>query len=195
MAHTENDVWFVLGGARSGKSRRALALAEMARRRVFLATAEASDREMAERIDRHRAERGAGWTTIEEPLAVADVVRREGRGDTAIVIDCLTLWLGNLLQAGRDVEPETSALAEALAGARGRIVLVSNEIGLGLVPDTALGRGFRDAQGRLNQRIAAIATHVELVVAGLPLTLADRSSHAAFSNAAAVPLRAPDGEE
>jgi adenosylcobinamide kinase / adenosylcobinamide-phosphate guanylyltransferase len=161
----------VLGGARSGKSRHALTCAEaIGPRRVFVATAEAGDAEMAGRIARHRAERGPGWRTIEVPLDVADALGSIEAADVALV-DCLTLWLSNLLLAGRDPDPAADALLDALAQARIPAVLVSNEVGLGLVPETPLGRRFRDAQGRLNQRLAAAATRVDFVVAGIALVL------------------------
>lgn len=159
----------VLGGARSGKTARALALAA-APPHVYLATAQALDGEMAARIAAHRAERGASWGVVEEPLEIADAIRAADPG-AAVLVDCLTLWLSNLLHHGRDAEAETDRLIDALRAARGRVILVSNEIGLGLVPMEKLSREFRDAQGRLNQRIAAAADRVEFVAAGLPLTL------------------------
>jgi adenosylcobinamide kinase/adenosylcobinamide-phosphate guanylyltransferase len=162
-------VSLILGGARSGKSARALALAPAPH--VFIATAQALDGEMRERIARHRGERGANWGLVEEPLELAGAVRANAAEGTTLVVDCLTLWLSNLMHAERDVEVETEGLIAALAAAPGRVVLVSNEVGMGLAPMTALGRDFRDAQGRLNQRIAAVADHVEFVAAGLPLTL------------------------
>ncbi len=162
-------VTLVLGGARSGKTARALALAGTPPH-VYLATAQALDGEMTDRIAAHRAERGPSWGVIEEPLEVADALGAVEPG-TTVLIDCLTLWLSNLMHHGRDVEAETVRLVAALGAARGPVVLVSNEIGLGLVPMERLSREFRDAQGRLNQRIAAAATRVEFVAAGLPLTL------------------------
>ena len=163
---------FILGGARSGKSTFAVRLvAESALERVFVATATPSDEEMRERIARHRTDRGDGWTTIEEPLKLVDVLRRESRGGRAVLVDCLTLWLSNLMFADRDVERETSALADLVRGSSAPLVLVSNEVGLGIVPMTPLGRRFRDAQGRLNQMVAAAAPNVALIAAGLPLWL------------------------
>ena len=162
-------VSLILGGARSGKSARALALA--AAPQVFIATAEALDGEMLERIARHQGERGAGWRLIEEPLELAQAVRANAAQGTTLVVDCLTLWLSNLIHRERDIGAATDALVAALGDAPGRVVLVSNEVGMGLAPMTALGRDFRDAQGRLNQRIAGVADHVEFVAAGLPLVL------------------------
>jgi adenosylcobinamide kinase / adenosylcobinamide-phosphate guanylyltransferase len=140
-------------------------------RRLFLVTAEARDDEMHARIARHKADRPFGWTTLEEALEIAGVLQAQGSTDQSIVVDCLTLWLSNLFECRRDVELETRRLCAALATARAQIFLVSNEIGLGLVPESPLGRAFRDAQGRLNQRIAAQADVVEFVAAGLPLRL------------------------
>lgn len=166
----------VLGGARSGKSAFAEQLvAETRATRVYLATATAGDDEMRDRIAHHRARRGDGWRTVEEPLTLVDALTREDRIGTAILVDCLTLWLSNLMHADKDVEAETRQLAALLRDAQGNIVLVSNEVGLGLVPETALGRTFRDAQGRLNQAIAAAVTNVAFITAGLPIWLKQKS--------------------
>ncbi|MEM6354399.1 MAG: bifunctional adenosylcobinamide kinase/adenosylcobinamide-phosphate guanylyltransferase [Pseudomonadota bacterium] len=170
MAH----LTLILGGARSGKSARALALAEAAAppgQRVFVATAEALDEEMADRIARHKAERGDGWALDEAPLALAEAVSGAVTADGVLLIDCLTLWLSNLMHHECDVAVETERLLDAVAGAPGAVICVSNEIGMGLAPMNALGRAFRDAQGRLNQRVAAVSDRVEFVAAGLPLTL------------------------
>ncbi|MEQ3649351.1 bifunctional adenosylcobinamide kinase/adenosylcobinamide-phosphate guanylyltransferase [Hyphomonas sp.] len=164
--------FLILGGARSGKSSRAQSLAEAAGpRRVFVATAEALDEEMTSRISRHRADRGEGWRTVEAPLDLVSVIGDASLSDEFVLIDCLTLWLSNLFHHDRDVEAETAALCDALRSPPMQIALVSNEIGLGLVPETPLGRAFRDAQGRLNQRVAAVCDRVEFVAAGLPLKL------------------------
>ncbi|MEM7060601.1 MAG: bifunctional adenosylcobinamide kinase/adenosylcobinamide-phosphate guanylyltransferase [Pseudomonadota bacterium] len=162
-------VSFILGGARSGKSARALALAAAAPGPyTFLATAEALDEEMADRIGLHKAERGPEWGLIEEPLDIAPAVQAHKNG--VLLIDCLTLWLSNLMHHERLVEVESARLIDALSGA-GRVILVSNEVGLAIAPENALARRFRDAQGRLNQTVAAAADHVEFIAAGLPLTL------------------------
>lgn len=165
-------VVLVLGGARSGKSAYAERLAaESGLGPTYLATAEPRDAEMAARIAAHRARRGPAWRTVEEPEALEAALAREAAADRAVVVDCLTLWLSKLTEAGADVAARTEGLAAALAGLPGLVVLVSNEIGLGLVPETALGRQFRDAQGRLNQAVAAAADRVVFVAAGLPLFL------------------------
>jgi len=167
-------VTLVLGGARSGKSRYAECLIEGVEAcGTYCATAEAGDPEMAQRIAAHRARRGSFWHTIEEPLALASVIAAESSLDRPLLIDCLTLWLSNLLHADRPIGGETAALCAALHESAGPVVLVANEVGLGLVPETSLGRRFRDAAGRLNQQIAALADRVVFVAAGLPLVLKD----------------------
>ena len=165
-------ITFILGGARSGKSTHALRLGEAsAGARIFIATAEALDTEMADRIERHRAERQDRWETIEEPINISAAISKYAISGNTVLIDCLTLWLSNLFHHERDAETETSSLANSIERANGNIILVSNEIGLGLVPETSLGRNFRDAQGRLNQKIAAVSDVVEFVAAGIPLKL------------------------
>lgn len=160
----------VTGGARSGKS----ALAErlvlgMGGAPVYIATASAGDAEMAARIAAHRARRGDGWRTLEAPQELTRALYATD-GEPRLV-DCLTLWLSNLFAAGRDWEAEGAALVEALARQAAPVVLVTNEVGGGIVPENALARSFRDAAGALNQRIAAAAGEVYLTVAGLPLRL------------------------
>jgi len=159
----------ITGGARSGKSVRAEARAlGFAGRPIYLATAEALDAEMSERIARHRARRGVEWIAHDVPQELAQaLVETDGGG--ARLVDCLTLWLSNLMHAERDVARETSRLAETLAGQKSPVVLVTNEVGLGIVPDNALARRFRDAAGVMNQVIAGVADEVEFVVAGLPM--------------------------
>ena len=134
-----------------------------------MATAEARDTEMAERIAAHHARRGAGWRTLETPRDVVGALA--AHGTTPLLGECLTLWLSNALLAGEDVEAEIERLEAVLAKAAAPLVLVANEVGFGIVPDNALGRRFRDLQGLLNQRIAARADRVVLVVAGVPLTI------------------------
>jgi adenosylcobinamide kinase / adenosylcobinamide-phosphate guanylyltransferase len=176
-------VTLVLGGARSGKSRYAERTIEAAAGAgLYLATAEVADAEMAARVAAHRARRGPGWwSTIEEPLEIARVIEAEARPDRPILVDCLTLWLSNLMQAGRDIDAETERLLSALAVARGPVVLVANEVGLGIVPETPLGRAFRDHAGRLNQRVAAAAERVVFVAAGLSMPLKDTVAQEARS--------------
>jgi adenosylcobinamide kinase/adenosylcobinamide-phosphate guanylyltransferase len=162
----------VLGGQRSGKSRHAEAIVVASGLvPVYLATATPGDDEMAVRIAAHRARRGETWRTVEEPLDVADALLRESGPGFHVLVDCLTLWLTNLLGAGREVAAETEALLAALTRVGGPVVLVSNEVGLGIVPDNALARRFADDLGILNQRVAAAVDGVVLMAAGLPLTL------------------------
>lgn len=170
----------VLGGARSGKSRHGEALARRSGgARIYVATAEAFDEEMAQRIAHHRATRGQDWTTLDAPRDLGATLLRHARADRAILVDCLTLWLSNVMLAGEDAKASTDALCITLGGLPGTIILVSNEIGMGLVPETPLGRAFRDAQGRLNQVLAALADHVHFVAAGLPLAL--KGAHDPFT--------------
>ena len=162
----------VLGGARSGKSRHAEGLVMATPPPwLYVATAQAFDEEMTVRIAQHRSRRADGWRTIEAPLDLAGVIAEHANSGRTMLIDCLTLWLSNIMLNGRDVESAYDMLAAALTTATGPIVVVSNEVGLGIVPDNALARRFRDAQGRLNQLIAARADRVVLMAAGLPLTL------------------------
>jgi adenosylcobinamide kinase / adenosylcobinamide-phosphate guanylyltransferase len=162
----------VLGGARSGKSAFAEQLVEESGLgRIYLATATAGDDEMRSRIAHHRARRGEGWVTVEEPVALVDALTREATHGRAVLVDCLTLWLSNLMFAERDLEVEARRLTRFLEVAKYPVVLVSNEVGLGLVPETPLGRSFRDAQGRLNQIVAATVPNVVFIAAGLPLWL------------------------
>lgn len=162
----------VLGGARSGKSAFAEQLAQESELHcIYLATATAGDAEMEARIAHHRARRRADWTTVEEPLALVEILSRTSAPDRVVLVDCLTLWLSNLLLARRNAAQETQRLCDWLRASSHPLIFVSNEIGLGLVPDTPLGRDFRDAQGRLNQAVAATVGNVAFVAAGLPLWL------------------------
>lgn len=161
---------FVLGGARSGKSRYAQQRAEaLAGRHVFIATAEAWDAEMAERIARHRADRDARWETVDAPRDLAAALDAASGTGAVVLVDCLTLWASNLLLADADMEEATDELRAAIARFDGGLILVANETGFGIVPDNALARRFRDAAGRINQAVAATADEVMLVVAGLPM--------------------------
>ena len=162
----------VLGGARSGKSAYAERRAEAyAGERTYIATAEVSDSEMAGRIRHHQERRGSGWRTIEAPLDLASALRAHDAPERVILVDCVTVWLNNLMFHDRAVKPAVADFCAALATAKGRVVVVSNEVGFGIVPENALARRFRDIAGRANQTIAAAVDEVVLVVAGLPLTV------------------------
>ncbi len=170
----------LLGGARSGKSALACALASQhpAQSITYVATATAADLEMAERIRRHQLERPAHWHLLEAPLALAEAIRQASQPQTCLIVDCLTLWLSNLLhdaqgepQPQESLEHHFQALEQALRSAPGRVILVSNEVGLGIVPLGPLTRRFVDEAGRLNQRLARLADRVLFVAAGLPLVL------------------------
>lgn len=166
------DATLVLGGARSGKSRHAQGLAEGAGLTpIFIATAQPFDDEMRARIARHVADRGPRWTTVEAPYDLAGAIRNAVGPARVVLVDCLTLWLSNLLLRGDDVEQASATLVETVRTVPGRIVMVSSEVGFGIVPETPLGRRFRDLQGRLNQDMAAVCATAVLVVAGLPLRL------------------------
>ena len=162
----------VLGGARSGKSRYAEALIGE-QPAIYIATATAGDEDMSARIRAHRARRGGNWTTREAPLDLAATLAA-GDGRPRLV-DCLTLWLSNLLLAGRDPAAEAAALLRSLPRLSGPTVFVANEVGLGIVPDNELARRFRDHAGRLNQDLAAVADRVVFIAAGLPMILKDSS--------------------
>ena len=165
-------VTLVLGGARSGKSRHAEALVESQPGAcIYLATAEAGDREMAERIARHRERRGPRWETVEAPLELAAALSELAGPDRAVLVDCLTLWLSNLLAAGRDPTAETERLVACLEALPGPVVLVSNEVGLGVIPDNALARAFVDHAGRLHQALGDAAQSVRFLAAGQVLHL------------------------
>jgi adenosylcobinamide kinase / adenosylcobinamide-phosphate guanylyltransferase len=161
----------VVGGARSGKSGLAERLAcATGRPRRYVATAEAWDDEMRTRIAQHRHDRGTGWTTVEAPLDLCGALATANPSDV-VLVDCATLWLTNHLLAGHDTEEESRQLLRALSSCPVPVIIVSNEVGWGIVPDNALARRFRDAQGRLNQQLAAQAGLVIGVMAGLPMVL------------------------
>ena len=161
------SVVLVLGGARSGKSRFAEGLAHQPAH--YIATAQAFDDEMRERIAAHKVQRGTHWVTHEEPLDLVGTLRKLDNVGNFILVDCLTLWLSNLLLAERDCEAEIQSLVAHLENAKTRIVIVSNEVGQGIVPDNKLARRFRDVQGIANQRVAALALNVVYMVAGIPV--------------------------
>ncbi len=163
------EVIVLTGGVRSGKSRRALELAGVFERKVFVATATASDDEMRERIARHRAERDTSWITIEEPLQLDAVLGSCGGG--AVVIDCMTLWLANALEAGVEVETAAASILAAARARSGSTIFVTNEVGWGIVPEFESGRRFRDLAGLMNQRLAAGADEAWVMISGLALRL------------------------
>ena len=162
-------VTLVLGGARSGKSRFAESLAPAEGPKTYIATAEALDDEMRQRIAHHKERRGGGWQTVEAPLELAEAVMADRTG--FVLVDCVTIWLSNLMQRELDVRAAVAGLGTALQACPARVVLVSNEVGLSIVPENALARRFRDEQGFANQRLAEVADEVFFVAAGLPLTL------------------------
>lgn len=169
---TTNSVTFFLGGARSGKSRLAQQLAEaQSGVLVYLATGQPFDTEMADRIQRHRADRGPRWRTVDCLLDLPAAIAREAVAGNIVLVDCLTLWSSNLILADADTSSAANDLLAAIAGASGPVILVSNEVGLGIVPDNALARRFRDDVGRLHQAVAALAHAVHFVAAGLSLRL------------------------
>ncbi|MBT3558582.1 MAG: bifunctional adenosylcobinamide kinase/adenosylcobinamide-phosphate guanylyltransferase [Rhodospirillales bacterium] len=164
-------VTLVLGGARSGKSTYAERLIEATGRGVYIATAEAFDDEMRDRIGTHQQRRGAGWHTLEEPLDLCGALVRASDIGAPVLVDCLTLWLSNLMAADKEIDQEALRLIETLQNLNVPVVMVSNEVGLGIVPDNKLARDFRDHAGLLNQQVAAMADRVVFIAAGLPLTL------------------------
>lgn len=162
----------ILGGARSGKSAFAQRQAEnLPGELIYVATAQALDAEMTDRIARHRTERGARWQTLEVPLALADAIARRSRRGNVLLVDCLTLWASNLMFADSDLAQAIAGLTGALAAAPGQIILVANEVGLGIVPDNALARRFRDVAGEINQAVARAVDSAVFMAAGLPITL------------------------
>ena len=170
---------FILGGCRSGKSGLALrtANAAAAEQRIFIATAVAFDAEMQDRVRRHQAERGAGWRTLEVPLSLPEALAEHGREGRVILVDCLTLWVSNLLLKLEDpaaVESRIAELVRTVKASAGPVILVSNEVGLGVVPDSQLGRQFRDLAGLANQSMAACASEVIMTVAGIPVVIKPR---------------------
>jgi adenosylcobinamide kinase/adenosylcobinamide-phosphate guanylyltransferase len=162
----------VLGGARSGKSRYAQARAEaFVGKLLFIATAQAFDAEMTDRITQHQTDRGKRWSTVESPLDLAGAIVAHEAPDTHLLIDCLTLWASNLMFEERDIPHETEKLVGAIRASRSPLILVANEVGLGIVPDNALARRFRDVAGVINQAVAAAADEAVMMFAGLPLWL------------------------
>lgn len=163
---------FVIGGARSGKSRYAQARAEATGLApVFIATAQAFDEEMRDRIARHQADRGMEWETVEAPLDLAEAIKLHASAERVVLVDCLTLWVTNLMLGDHDIPAAVRALLAAITIAEGTIILVSNEVGFGIVPENQLARRFRDEVGFLHQSMAACAEEVQLVYAGINLRL------------------------
>ena len=169
------NLTLILGGAASGKSAFAegLVLQDKAMQPAYIATAQIFDEEMAEKVARHREMRGTGWLTIEEPIDLTSALARIKK-DQPVLVDCATLWLTNVILGDLCVDEQSDALVTALNQSAGPVVIVSNEVGQGIVPDNALSRKFRNAQGRLNQRLAGEAELVVAVMAGLPLVLKGR---------------------
>ena len=167
---------FITGGARSGKSSFAIAEASKAKgKKAYIATAEALDDEMKERIERHRKQRGNEWDTYEEPLEIGEVIKEiEGRFEV-VVIDCLTLWLSNLMMTDNDIGKEIEGFVSSLSTIHCSLYIVSNEVGMGIVPENEMARRFRDLAGMLNQRVAEIADEVYMAVAGIPVKIKERT--------------------
>ncbi|MEP7454814.1 bifunctional adenosylcobinamide kinase/adenosylcobinamide-phosphate guanylyltransferase [Phyllobacterium sp. SB3] len=168
----ERGVTFILGGARSGKSSFAEGLVEASKLdAIYLATGRAWDDEMSTRIAHHKARRGSQWVTVEEPIDLAAKLKSLAGSEKAVLVDCLTLWLTNLMIAERDIDIEVARLTNMLSNLSGAVILVSNEVGLGIVPENRMAREFRDHAGRLHQAVATAAATVYFVAAGLPLKM------------------------
>ncbi|MGD0281006.1 MAG: bifunctional adenosylcobinamide kinase/adenosylcobinamide-phosphate guanylyltransferase [Dissulfurispiraceae bacterium] len=172
MGNVKGKIFFILGGARSGKSRFALEAASgNPGTKAYIATALALDAEMEQRIARHKAERSTEWHLFEEPVHLGDLIARIQETYDVLLIDCLTLWITNLMLGNDDVEGKARALIDALSSCRSSVFIVSNEVGLGIVPDNRMAREFRDIAGMLNQQIAATADEVYFLAAGLPIKI------------------------
>jgi adenosylcobinamide kinase/adenosylcobinamide-phosphate guanylyltransferase len=171
QSNHRSTVTLLLGGVRSGKSHYAQQLGERATRVVFVATAQAADDEMRRKVERHRSSRPPHWQTVEEPLALAEAIAEHGPRCDLMIIDCLTFFAANLLDAMADEQLSIDGLCSALQAPACSVVLVSNEVGSGVVPEYPSGRRFRDLLGEMNQSVARVASNVLLLVAGLPLVL------------------------
>lgn len=165
-------ITFVFGGARSGKSAYAEKLIEEQGGGIYLATSEIWDEEMQARVNEHQIRRNDMWKTIEEPIEIAPIIEQASQ---PMLVDCLTLWISNLMANEYDIAQETEKLCQALMKTKSHVVIVSNEVGLGIVPDNALARSFRDYSGRVNQAVAQVAHRVLFIAAGLPLILKDEA--------------------
>ncbi|RED47668.1 bifunctional adenosylcobinamide kinase/adenosylcobinamide-phosphate guanylyltransferase [Aestuariispira insulae] len=171
---------YVCGGARSGKTGYAQKMVEeiaatAGLAKIYIATAQAWDAEMADRIQRHQSERGPDWQTAEAPMDLPEKILELSNPETILLVDCLTLWLTNILLAERNIDAQRIALVAAIEGAKGPVVLVSNEVGMGIVPENALARRFRDEAGWVNQAVAKAADKAVLVASGLPVILKDNN--------------------
>jgi adenosylcobinamide kinase/adenosylcobinamide-phosphate guanylyltransferase len=165
-------ITFITGGARSGKSSFALEQASgIAGKKAYIATAEALDEEMRKRIEDHRKQRGKEWDTFEEPLMIAEVIKKIGDRYDTLVLDCLTLWLSNIMHANLSIEAEIERLISSLLSHQTSVFIVSNEVGMGIVPENEMARKFRDMTGMLNQKVAGVADEVYIVIAGIPLRI------------------------
>ena len=161
----------ILGGARSGKSKYAEDLTTHYENKIYIATAQARDEEMKSRIIAHQKQRGPSWQTIEEPFNIGEQIETQHEQNSVILIDCITLWLSNLFEQSYNIQDETTQLLDALNKSSADVILVSNEVGLSIVPENALARKFRDEQGIINQKLAKAASNVVFIAAGLPLIL------------------------
>ncbi len=177
MANSNNRIVFITGGARSGKSSYALDLANTAQKKAFIATAQPIDSEMRTRIEKHREERGDSFHTIEEPWDIAGAIHSLDEKTEVVVIDCITVWLGNLMHrygAETETSPEISSLIESLKRPQLDIIVVSNELGMGIVPENEMARRFRDLAGHINMEIARIADKVVFMVSGIPTVVKEK---------------------
>lgn len=164
-------VSLILGGAKSGKSKYAEDLSANYENKLYIATAEARDEEMKDRIKAHQKQRGTNWQTIEESLNIKDHLEAQNEPNSVILVDCMTIWLSNLFEHNCNIETETNLLLKTLPNCSADVILVSNELGLSIVPENALARKFRDEQGILNQKLAKVANNVVFIAAGLPINL------------------------
>lgn len=168
----DHSITLLLGGARSGKSSYAEKLAEKTDKELYyIATAEAHDQEMIERIKKHQARRVNGWRVFEEPLKISETITEYATRERVILVDCLTLWLSNIMCKGHDVMPHLVGLISSLENVKGSVIFVANEVGLGIVPENKLARSFRDEAGRMNKAVASVASDVYFMAAGLPLCM------------------------